>query len=179
MSGYTVTITQSGAKAGPQTTIHVDTTTGAARVVELTMRAADGNGLAPQEVPAIDLAGLIAALAPGGTAAVTGIKSVAPEGGTRGRRSSASAAKAAKAAAKTAAKRGAGRGRRRAEAAADAGEATTGRAYRRMPDQDEVVAAWRQSGSTSAVAEHFGVPRHTATGWLRRLRGLGLLEPAS
>jgi transposase len=29
------------------------------------------------------------------------------------------------------------------------------------------------------VAQHFGVPRHTATGWLRRLRGLGVLESSS
>jgi transposase len=45
-----------------------------------------------------------------------------------------------------------------------------------MPEADEVVAAYRQTGSTTAVAEHYGVPRHTATGWVRRLRRLGLLE---
>src|SRR5688572_28151371 len=71
MGGYTVTITPAGDQAGPQTTIQVDTTAGSARVVELTMRAADGNGLAPQELPVIDLAGLIAALAPNSTPALT------------------------------------------------------------------------------------------------------------
>src|SRR5688572_9082184 len=70
MSGYTVTITPSGDQSGPQTTIHVDTTSGAARVTELTVRAS-GNGLSPQELPVIDLAGLVAALAPGATPAIT------------------------------------------------------------------------------------------------------------
>jgi len=53
-----------------------------------------------------------------------------------------------------------------------------GRAYRKMPDPDEVVAAWEETGKVSAVAEHFGVPRHTATGWLRRLRAMGVIPPS-
>ena len=48
-----------------------------------------------------------------------------------------------------------------------------------MPEPDEVVAAYRQSGGATALARHFGVPRHTANGWLRRLRGLGLIETTS
>src|SRR5690349_10503342 len=70
MSGYTVTITPSGDQSGPQTTVQVDTTSGSARVTELTVRAG-GNGLSPQELPAIDLALLIAALAPGSAPAIT------------------------------------------------------------------------------------------------------------
>jgi hypothetical protein len=174
MSGYTVTITPSGGQAGPQTTIYVDTTSGAARVTEITTKAADGNGLAPQQMPAIDLAGLVAALAPGAVSAIeTGVEAPAVTAGraTRGRRGRG-AAKAAKAA-KAAPAKSAGRGRRR-KAAGE--EPKAGRAYRRMPEQDQVVAAWRQSGSASAVAEHFGVPRHTATGWLRRLRTMGAIE---
>jgi hypothetical protein len=192
MSGYTVTISPAGDQAGPQTTIHVDTTTGAARVVELTMRAADGNGLAPQQLPVIDLAGLIAALTPGTTVpAITMAETTvaeapveAPARATRTRRGRAAAEKPAPR------KAAAARGRRRraaateaaaAEAAATEAAADTvkaGRAYRRMPDQDEVVGAWQQSHSATAVAAHFGVPRHTATGWLRRLRGLGVIESA-
>lgn len=180
MSGYTVTITPAGGQGGPETTIHVDTTTGAARVVELTVKAADGNGLAPQQLPTFDLAGLVAALAPGTVPAITAESAVADtpsvttaERGGRGRRS-----RAATKAEKTGPKKSVARGRRRAAATAEE-ETKTGRAYRRMPDQDEVVAAWRESGSASQVAQHFGVPRHTATGWLRRLRSLGVIEPAS
>jgi transposase len=45
-----------------------------------------------------------------------------------------------------------------------------------MPESSEVLDAYRQVGGTTALARHFGVPRHTATGWLRRLRGQGLLD---
>jgi hypothetical protein len=206
MSGYTVTITPAGDQSGPQTTIQVDTSSGAARVVELTVRAAGVDGLAPQQLPVIDLAGLIAALVPPTAHAITAethtpaatAPAPAPEAeptsqrrtrAPRGSRTEASRAEAPaaprKRATKARATESAGprkststRGRRRqaAEAAAEPG---SGRAYRRMPDQDEVVAAWQQSGSVSALAQHFGVPRHTATGWLRRLRGLGVLESKS
>jgi hypothetical protein len=47
------------------------------------------------------------------------------------------------------------------------------RAYRRMPDAAEVMAAYRQVGSVSALADHFDVPRHTVQGWARRLRREG------
>jgi hypothetical protein len=48
-----------------------------------------------------------------------------------------------------------------------------GRAYRRMPPAEEVMAAYEQVGSVSGVAEHFAVPRHTAQGWARQLRKQG------
>lgn len=69
------------------------------------------------------------------------------------------AAKATKAAAKKATKR--------------AGRGTGTRAYRRMPDAEQVMDVYRQTGSITAVAEHFGVPRHTVAGWARRLRREG------
>jgi hypothetical protein len=189
MSGYTVTITPADDKSGPETTIHVDTTTGSARVIELSVRAADGDGLSPQQLPVIDLVGLIAALAPGKAApAITAVE--APTGRTRrgepatveatatsARSSRSTKGRAAKASPK---KSTATRPRRRQAAeAATAAPERTGRAYRRMPDEKEVLAAWRQSHSATAMAEHFGVPRHTATGWLRRLRRMGLVESAS
>jgi hypothetical protein len=173
MSGYTVTISPSGGQSGPQTTIQVDTTSGAARVTELTVRAG-GSGLSPHELPVIDLAGLVAALAPGSAPALAAAPAApaiadAPAQPARGRR-------ARKAAAETPAK--STRGRRRGAAAEEA-PAKAGRAYRRMPAQDEVVAAWNETRSATQVANHFGVPRHTATGWLRRLRQMGVIEPSS
>ena len=135
MNGYTVTITAAGDETGPQTTIQVDTSSGAARVVELTVRAANGAGIAPNQLPA------------------TG----------RSRSRSAEAAPSR-------------RGRRSSEESTEPKKA--GRAYRRMPEPNEVIDAFQQSGRVTAVAEHFGVPRHTATGWLRRLRRMGLLAPA-
>jgi hypothetical protein len=47
------------------------------------------------------------------------------------------------------------------------------RTYRRMPDADEVMAAYRQAGTINGLAEHFDVPVHTAYSWARRLRGQG------
>jgi hypothetical protein len=60
------------------------------------------------------------------------------------------------------------RGRARAEAAAP-----SERNYRRMPPVDDVMAAYHEAGSVSALADHFGVPRHTVQGWARRLRREG------
>ena len=42
------------------------------------------------------------------------------------------------------------------------------RAYRRMPDDFAAVAT--RLNSATAIAEHYQVPRHTAQGWLRRVR---------
>jgi hypothetical protein len=47
------------------------------------------------------------------------------------------------------------------------------RAYRRMPDADAVLAAYKEVGSVSGLADYFDVPRHTVQGWARRLRREG------
>lgn len=44
----------------------------------------------------------------------------------------------------------------------------SGRAYRRMPH--DFATVYQQTGSAAAAADHYGVPRHTAHGWIRRLR---------
>ncbi len=59
----------------------------------------------------------------------------------------------------------AGRGKKR--------QVANGRAYRRMPDADEVMAAYQQIGTVSGLAEHFDVPVYTVHSWARRLRGQG------
>jgi hypothetical protein len=73
-----------------------------------------------------------------------------------------------------------GRGRRPVNAPAArrrrgrGGDATGNeRAYRRMPPPEDVIAAYRQVGTVSGLADHFGVPRHTVQGWARRLRSQG------
>jgi outer membrane biosynthesis protein TonB len=45
---------------------------------------------------------------------------------------------------------------------------TGGRAYRRMPE--DLAAVYQQVGTPAAIAEHYGVPRHTAQGWIRRVK---------
>jgi hypothetical protein len=45
-----------------------------------------------------------------------------------------------------------------------------GRAYRKAPAAKELEAAYAEIGTINGVAEHFGVPVHTAQGWISRLR---------
>lgn len=51
------------------------------------------------------------------------------------------------------------------------------RAYRRMPDPAEVKATYLASRTITGVAEHYGVPTHTAQGWVSRLRRKGVIPP--
>jgi hypothetical protein len=51
-----------------------------------------------------------------------------------------------------------------ATAAPAAGSAE--RVYRRMPD--DFAAVYAQAGTTAAIADHYGVPRYTAQGWVGR-----------
>jgi hypothetical protein len=50
------------------------------------------------------------------------------------------------------------------------------RAYRRMPK--DLAGVYKRIGGTTAVAEHYAVPRHTVQGWLRRLRAEGVISSA-
>ena len=76
---------------------------------------------------------------------------------------------------------GAGRSATRSSGAAAARTGTsrggTGRAYRRTPT--DIVEVFTQAPSATALARHYGVPRHTVQGWLRRLRAEGILPPSS
>jgi hypothetical protein len=176
-----------------QTTVRIDTSTGQTLITELTVRAADGGGLAPADLPPIDLDLLVRALtasapalalppADDGRAAaalpageadeVTGAEQSGRSArrGRGGRRRAATRGRGGKRVAKAAKQTGAKATRRRASRQS-AGDGT--RPYRRMPDADEVIAAYEQVGSITGLAEHFDVPRHTVTSWARRLRQQG------
>jgi hypothetical protein len=191
VAGYTITIAPTDDEAGAQTTIRVDTASGTTRITELTVRAVDGGGLSPQQLPSLNLDQLIAALAPPLTTAIAATPAAtetpsapagAPEPGVSQDPSAPVAAPSARASrprAKKVARKGAQKAPARSRQAkvAAAEESSNGRrAYRRMPEPDEVLTAYREAGGTTALARYFGVPRHTATGWLRRLRSQGLLD---
>jgi septal ring-binding cell division protein DamX len=193
VAGYTITITPTDDETGAQTTIRVDTADGGARITELTVRAVEGNGLSAGQLPALNLDQLIAALAPPTQTAITATPSPAEEAPAAAETPQPAASEVAqespvsprvgrsargKKAGRKAAKKAPARTRQSgAEKTAAAAQPSTGRrAYRRMPEPGEVVDAYRQVGGTTALARHFGVPRHTATGWLRRLRSQGLIE---
>ncbi|MDG4766713.1 hypothetical protein O7632_21815 [Solwaraspora sp. WMMD406] len=57
---------------------------------------------------------------------------------------------------------------RRTDAADRTATGTGTRSYRRAPD--DLGAVFAQLGTTSGVAAHYSVPRHTAQSWLRTLR---------
>lgn len=181
MSAYTITITPDNGEHA-STTVRVDVDAAAARITELTIRAGEGGGLSARQLPAVDLELLMRAIAPAtlGTAlapsTTDGVSDDAPAPASRPRRGRAKAT-APRAREAVKATTGGRRGRR-AKATADGGRAakrTGQRAYRRMPD--DVVDVFRDSGSVTALAAHYGVPRHTAQGWVGRLRRQKLLPP--
>lgn len=222
MSSYTITITPDDT-GNTSATLHVNLGPSGARITELTVRAGDGEGFAPDELPGFELSRLIGAIAPATAtrpileastpaepaAAVAGESTAEepveepaqPEIAPQPRKAprpakSARAAKSTRAPAEQApaekapAKKATKKATRRKAAAKSAAGTATGttraagrkaakaagseravRAYRRMPD--DVVEVYRQAGGATAMANHYGVPRHTAQGWLRRLRQQG------
>ncbi|WP_063062930.1 hypothetical protein [Nocardia sienata] len=52
-------------------------------------------------------------------------------------------------------------------------DTSAGRAYRKMPDPDELRANYARIGTVTGLAKYYDVPRHTAQGWIGRLRKLG------
>ncbi|MEJ3750591.1 helix-turn-helix domain-containing protein [Actinomycetes bacterium KLBMP 9797] len=180
MSRYVITITPDNGAQTAHTTVRVDTSTGQTRITELTVEAGSGAGLAPADLPPVDLDLLVRALTAPAPARALPSSSPAPQvhGGEPGRgqakkttprASKTAAAKPAAAKKATAKKSVAGK----ASAVSAPAAAGSTRAYRRMPDPEQVMAAYQQTGSLAAVAEHFDVPRHTVAGWARRLRSLG------
>jgi hypothetical protein len=179
MSKYVISITRDDGRAAADTahtTVRLDTSTGQTRITEVSIRAADRGGLAPADLPPLDLELLIRALTlPAQAQALlaephAGITEdgavVATEDGTTGRRGRGRRRAAGRTRGRAAKKQATKATRRRARAEG-------ARPYRRMPEADEVLAAYEQVGTITGLAEHFGVPRHTATAWARRLRREG------
>jgi hypothetical protein len=217
VSRYLITIAPDNGGPGgdsAHTTVRIDTSTGRTRITELTVRSASSGGLAPSDLPAIDMDLLIraltatapplphavepATLASAGVAARADAAtpepaSAAPAAAPPRRRGRKTAAKKAAPAKKATARKSAGRKAAAGKATAakkatvakttkaasrrvpatTAPEAAGTRAYRRMPDPEQVMDVYQQTGTITGVAEHFNVPRHTVAGWARRLRSLG------
>jgi hypothetical protein len=158
---YTVTIREHRDEVSPddqvQTVLRIDLTPPQPRIVEISVQSCTDIPLDPASLPRPDLAGIAAALtaadAPVGQSATTVDSTTA----------------------KSTLKDASDRSR-------DAGDATVstkrldgahqapGRAYRKMPPVDELMSAFEDSGTVSGLARHYGVPRHTAQGWMTRIR---------
>jgi hypothetical protein len=175
MTIYTITITPEG--SATTTTLRLDTADGETVVTDVHLHA--GTGLPPGQLPTIDYDLLLRAVTAAATPApipTPATPARAPgEAGRRGATRTARKQTAAAAARSRRAETGAGAGtataRKRAGkgTAAPAAEPTGGRrAYRRMPT--DFADVQQRVGSSTALAEHYRVPRHTINGWLRRLR---------
>jgi hypothetical protein len=182
MPGFTITITP-GDDPTAQTSIHIDTAPGSARITELKVRSADGGSLPSNYLAGVDLQALIAALpSPASPASPAASAAPAPSTTGTGRRAAPDTDRDRPSARTTGRRNPAANTPSRAkqgtvEARAAAGQpAAERRAYRRMPEAREVLDTYRALGGTTALAQHFDVPRHTASGWLRRLRGMGLVD---
>jgi hypothetical protein len=163
VGAYTISISPEDG-SGTQTTVWVDVDDEGAgtRITELTVKAASGEGLLPQHLPAIDLELLLQAIGP---AASYDPSIRVPQ------RSAASGPRPGVGAATRSAERapqGARRHRDSRVGVKAGSSALGGRAYRRMPD--DLAEVYERSQSVTAVAQHYGVPRHTAQGWMNRLR---------
>jgi hypothetical protein len=160
MGRYTITISAENG-TGAQTTVSVDVEGGTTRITELSVKAPAGAGLSGQQLASVDYELLLRAILPATGAAAGGGSRRASRAadGRRGRRSGTGEGKA-------------GAARRRSRAGrAESGGAATGRVYRRMPE--DIAEVYAQTQSVTAVARHYDVPRHTAQGWMNRLRARG------
>ncbi|WP_157187436.1 hypothetical protein [Nocardia vinacea] len=167
MGSYTVVIIpdspngQGDSSDAPQLTIRVDASTSDTRVTGIAISTTGSAGLTSQQVCDIDIEAVVTALvrrfpSSGPRAAVAAASSEVPVGQSEQMMlENASVPEVADQAATPRSTDGEG-----------------GRAYRRMPDINELRATYEQLGTVTAVAKHFGVPRHTAQGWMGRLRKL-------
>ena len=185
MNAYTIAITCEGYNA--QMILKIDDSSGTPRINELSFRPTEGTSLSAQDMPNVDLDLLLRSLPSAGPGATQRVGPEAGVGDDAGGRASAGedaasvppaqrtapgldvadgrgAGKKASGAVVTKAAGPAERQRGRTRAAAVSGA----RAYRRMPD--DLAAVYAKSDSVTAVARHYGVPRHTAQGWIGRLR---------
>jgi hypothetical protein len=150
MAQYIVTITPvlgSGGNEdeGSRTTMRVVAEDGHAYIKELTVRVAENARLGPSEVIQVDLDILLQAFA-----------SRQPEIAVRSQAAPVAAGSARSMPSMSA-------------------RAKPDRAYRRMPVPSEVKASYLASRTITGVAEHYGVPTHTAQGWVSRLRRKGII----
>jgi hypothetical protein len=161
MDSYTITITPND-DSGNSTTLTVDTSTGQARITSVHMQAP--TGLTGAQAPNVDVELLLQAVT-GPThnpAAITAAsppptEAVPEPPAVNGDDDEPSPKATTVTPRKTARKKA-------TPAAASAAE----RVYRRMPD--DFTAVYRRTGTAAAIAAHYGVPRHTAQGWIRRQR---------
>lgn len=193
MTSYTVTIAPDDPDLAV-TTIRLEVTDATATIRELRLVPGSSGGLTPGGLPVLDMnqlvAAVVAAVVPRSGSTKPQPEVAAPVQARQGRLASPATPR------KAARKRGSGRERSTEDdtvatparkkaagktrpakptkvakktAAAPAEPGGSSRTYRRVPDDFDQVL--RQVGeSASVIADHYGVPRHTAYSWIRSAR---------
>ena len=177
MKRYVITVapeTDGDTPTESHTTLRVDVSTGQVRITELIVRAAGEDGLTSGGVPPIDLGLLARALtAPATVSSVAEpIQSVGdgpveiPDATSRRPHKRTTRGTSRQTSVRAS-------GNKTVKPVKNATPSSGPRPYRRMPDPEQVMDVYRQTGSITAVADHFDVPRHTVVSWARRLRTMG------
>ncbi|MFY1636164.1 hypothetical protein ACN27F_23300 [Solwaraspora sp. WMMB335] len=169
MTQYTVVISAAGDQM--ETVVSVETVAGAPRVTEVAVRSRDGRDMALGQLPAIDLRMLVHALWPSGRVVESdAVESqvVAVDAGVVDAPASGAGPVKTVPVRTDGGRKPAAAGR--ATTAPTPGKSTVraGRIYRKMPN--DLAEVYAEQGTIVGVAKHYGVPRHTAQGWVGRLR---------
>jgi hypothetical protein len=179
VTAYTVTITAEDSGATAQ--LHLDTTGDQAILTDIHLH--HGNTLPAGQLPAIDYTLLLQAIDTSrptrARATKTPAGAAAAAATTQNQRASGSTNPAAArprtrgAAARTGGAAGntattAGKNTKKTAINTGRTGSDTKRRYWHAPD--DLAAVYQKLGSAAAVADHYQVPRHTANGWIRRLR---------
>ncbi|WP_280427291.1 hypothetical protein [Nocardia brasiliensis] len=170
MSRYTVVVTPEAEDAEAdsghaEATIKVETGGPNPRIIEMTIRSTAVGGLSARTLPSIDLEAVVAAL-------VAGVHPAASAARPETQRPAMNVAETALTTADepASAQRAPGPGLSVTPNAT--ASSVSDRAYRRMPDAGDVRRVYEKIGTVTGLAQHYGVPRHTAQGWMSRLRKL-------
>ncbi|WP_459546643.1 hypothetical protein [Nocardia sp. X0981] len=167
MSKYTVVITREEPGATdarcPRLTMYIDTGAPGPRVTGVAVSTQEAEGLTAENIPRVDLAAVVEALAARLPAENGRPQRYSPE-------SSRVAPSGAEPAGRSAAPDMAGPATVPSSPAAHSAEPVPGRAYRKMPDPAELRENLQKIGTVTGLAKYYGVPRHTAQGWVGRLR---------
>ena len=166
MSEYIVRISAvaadgSKSETGRSITARIEIADGEAHVVEFTVRSPIGSDLAPRDLPFVDLEKLALAFT-GGDTPLVAPRAPVTSAQHPSARSPVRKPKRRPTSPNTEAR----------HAATSRGEIPSARAYRRMPDPESLQDVYAKVGSIASVARHYGVPSHTAQGWIGRLRRL-------
>ncbi|QIS22162.1 hypothetical protein [Nocardia terpenica] len=178
MSKYTVVIVRGEQHGGvdrcPRLTMYIDTSAPNPRVTGVSVSSGGADGLTAGNLPDIDLPTIVEALISRVSASNMHSQLKLFEGSVDNSDETKKAARSSSERAEPDA--GSVAGVRAAtpsllESPGSEGP-SAGRAYRKMPDPDELRENLRKIGTVTGLAKYYQVPRHTAQGWVGRLKKL-------